>query len=74
MINKNLDSINDRITDRSNAWYWQIGRNISLEEAMEVWTDKHSGIETDVLLDLVNRNLTVKVAEYQMLMKTLKKI
>jgi Predicted aminoglycoside phosphotransferase len=61
MINVDIDSINKRITDRSNAWYWQTGRDISLEEAMGIWTDKHSGINTRELLNLVNQKFGTKV-------------
>ena len=63
MNNTNLESINKRITDRKNAWYWQTGRNISLSEAMKIWTDKHRGIDNNFLLNLANKNLIVKIAK-----------
>ena len=63
MNKKKLDSINQRITSRKDAWYWQIGREISLAESMEIWADKHRGIKTDELLVLVNKYSDVKVAE-----------
>ena len=62
MDNINIKSINERITDRTNAWYWQIGRNISLSEAMIIWSDKHRGIKNDFLLTLVNHYLDIKLA------------
>lgn len=58
-----IDSINQRITNRKNAWYWQTGRDISLIEAMAIWSDKHHGIENNFLLDLVNKNMTIPVVE-----------
>ena len=58
-----LEDINRRITDRADAFTWQTARKISFEEQMAIWSDRHSGITSEELLDLVNESSNVQLAE-----------
>lgn len=55
LMNK-LD-INKRIVDRTDCFYWQTDRKISEEETAEIWRDRHSNIENEDLLNIVNNSL-----------------
>lgn len=54
----NLREINQRISDRSDCFYWQTDRKISAEEAAMIWKDRHSAITNEELLDKINAELT----------------
>lgn len=54
----NLNEINQRITDRSECFYWQTDRKISAKEAATIWKDRHSAITNEELLEKINSNLT----------------
>lgn len=49
-----LKSINKRIIDRSDVFYWQAERKITEEEAGEIWKDRHSAIKNSKLIEVVN--------------------
>lgn len=53
----NLNEINQRISDRSDSFYWQTDRKISAEEAALIWKDRHSAITNEELLDKINVDL-----------------
>lgn len=53
----NLKEINERISDRSECFYWQTDRKISAEEAGMIWKDRHSAITNDELLEKINKQL-----------------
>lgn len=53
----NLESINERIGDRSTCFYWQTDRRISVEEQAMIWKDRHSAITNEELLDKINKEL-----------------
>lgn len=53
----NLNEINQRISDRSDCFYWQTDRKISAEEAAMIWKDRHSAITNDELLKNINSEL-----------------
>ena len=53
----NLSEINQRISDRSDCFYWQTDRKISAQEASMIWKDRHSAIINEELLDKVNLEL-----------------
>lgn len=53
-----LNDINNRICDRSECFYWQTDRKISVEEASLIWKDRHSAITNEELLEIINRELT----------------
>lgn len=53
----NLNEINQRISDRSDCFYWQTDRKISEEEAAMIWKDRHSAITNEELLDKINLEL-----------------
>lgn len=57
MDSKLLNDINSRIGDRSESFYWQTDRKISVEEASMIWKDRHSLISNEELLDKVNNSL-----------------
>lgn len=52
-----LNEINQRISDRSDCFYWQTDRKISAEEAAMIWKDRHSAITNDELLKNINSEL-----------------
>ncbi len=52
-----LDEINQRISDRTDCFYWQTDRKISAEEAAFIWKDRHSAITNEELLDKINKEL-----------------
>ncbi len=52
-----LKEINQRISDRSDCFYWQTDRKISAEEAAMIWKDRHSAITNEELLDRINLEL-----------------
>lgn len=52
-----LSEINQRISDRSECFYWQTNRKISAEEAAIIWKDRHSNITNEELLKQINSNL-----------------
>lgn len=60
-INMDFEDINNRISDRRNVFYWMTDRNISQKEMREIWQDKHRGITTSELLELVNREMKNRV-------------
>lgn len=51
------ESVNQRIGDRSECFYWQTDRRISAEEAAEIWRDRHSAITNEELLTKINSEL-----------------
>ena len=53
----NKAEINNRISDRSECFYWQTDRKISSEEAAMIWKDRHSAIINEDLLDSINLEL-----------------
>lgn len=53
----NLKEINQRISDRSDCFYWQTDRKISAEEAAMIWKDRHSAITNEELIDKINAEL-----------------
>lgn len=53
----NLNEINQRISDRSDCFYWQTDRKISAEEAAMIWKDRHSSITNEELLNKINAEL-----------------
>ena len=53
----NLKDINERITDRSECFYWQTDRKISVEEAAMIWKDRHSAIMNEELFEKINKEL-----------------
>lgn len=52
-----LNEINQRISDRSDCFYWQTDRKISAEEAAMIWKDRHSAISNEELLTKINSEL-----------------
>lgn len=56
-MNSNLNEINTRISDRSDCFYWQTDRKISVEEAAMIWKDRHSAITNEELIDKINSEL-----------------
>lgn len=52
-----LESINERIGDRSACFYWQTDRKISVEEQAMIWKDRHSAIANEELLNKINKEL-----------------
>lgn len=52
-----LKEINERISDRSECFYWQTDRKISAEEAGMIWKDRHSAITNEELLEKINKQL-----------------
>ena len=70
-MNELLVDINNRICDRTNCFYWQSDRKITVEEATSIWTDRHSAITNDELLEKVNSELKdVKLASIKTLDET----
>jgi len=57
MDSKLLNDINNRIGDRSDSFYWQTDRKITVEEAALIWKDRHSLITNEELLEKVNKGL-----------------
>ena len=57
MSNINLEEINNRICDRSDCFYWQTDRKISVEEAALIWKDRHSAITNEELFNKINSEL-----------------
>lgn len=53
----NLNEINQRISDRSDCFYWQTDRKVSTEETAVIWKDRHSAIENEELLEKINSEL-----------------
>lgn len=53
----NLNEINQRISDRTDCFYWQTDRKISAEEVAMIWKDRHSAITNEELLDKINTEL-----------------
>lgn len=60
----NLKEINQRISDRSECFYWQTDRKISAEEAAMIWKDRHSAITNEELIDKINSSLIEDKLEY----------
>lgn len=59
-----LESINERIGDRSSCFYWQTDRKISVEEQAAIWKDRHSAILNEELLDKINKELKGAKLDY----------
>ena len=57
MSDINLEDINQRICDRSDCFYWQTDRKISVEEAAFIWKDRHSAITNEELFTKINSEL-----------------
>ncbi len=57
----NLTEINKNIVDRSDLFYWQAERRVTVQEAAEIWKDRHSAIKNDELLKKVNKVLKNEV-------------
>ena len=53
-----MEEINSRIIDRSDCFYWQTDRKVTIEEAATIWKDRHSAIENDLLIEKINNQLT----------------
>lgn len=58
-----LLDVNKRICDRTDCFYWQTDRKITVEEQANIWKDRHSAISNDELLEKINlKNDGVKLA------------
>lgn len=57
MTNINLEDINKRIGDRSDCFYWQTDRKVSVEETALIWKDRHSAITNEELFEKINNSL-----------------
>ena len=64
MPNIDLNEINERICDRSDCFYWQTDRKISVEEAALIWKDRHSAITNEELFLKINSELTNNKLKY----------
>ena len=64
MSNINLEEINNRICDRSDCFYWQTDRRISVEEAAQIWKDRHSAITNEELFEKINLELKEDKLKY----------
>lgn len=64
MSDIDLREINERISDRSNCFYWQTDRKISAEEAALIWKDRHSAITNEELYEKINNELTGDKLKY----------
>ena len=54
-MNKDLlSNVNERICDRTDCFYWQTDRQITVEEQADIWKDRHSAISNDELLEKIN--------------------
>lgn len=63
MDKKLLSDVNQRICDRSDCFYWQTDRRITVEEQADIWKDRHSAISNYELLEKIkSRNSDVKLA------------
>jgi len=51
------NTVNDRIVDRNDVFYWQAERKITESEAAEIWKDRHSAIKNEELIKIVNKIL-----------------
>ncbi len=60
----NLNEINQRISDRTDCFYWQTDRKISAEEAAMIWKDRHSAITNEELFDNINKELKENKLSY----------
>ncbi len=49
-----LSNVNKRICDRTDCFYWQTDRKITVEEQAEIWKDRHSNILNDELIEKIN--------------------
>ena len=49
-----LSNVNKRICDRTNCFYWQTDRIITVEEQAEIWQDRHSAILNEELIEKIN--------------------
>lgn len=49
-----MDSINERVTDRSEVFYWQTDRKITLDEAAGIWKDRHKPFDDAQIIRCVN--------------------
>lgn len=49
--------MNARIIDRSNVFYWQTDRRISIGEARTIWSDRHKGFGDSEIVKRVNDSL-----------------
>ncbi len=52
-----LKEINQRISDRSECFYWQTDRKVSSEETAMIWKDRHAAITNEELLSKINTEL-----------------
>lgn len=52
----NKREINERIVNRDNSFYWQTDRLISVEEAKDIWQDRHTPITNEYLMESINHN------------------
>lgn len=58
-----LSDVNKRICDRTDCFYWQTDRKITVEEQADIWKDRHSAISNDELFEKINsRNDGVKLS------------
>ena len=53
----NLESINERICDRTDCFYWQTDRKLTAEEAATIWKDRHTPIKNDEVISIINNEL-----------------
>lgn len=52
-----LKEINQRISDRSECFYWQTDRKVSSEETAMIWKNRHAAITNEELLNKINNEL-----------------
>jgi len=61
MKQEELDQINQKIADRSNVFYWQTDRDITPQQAGQIWADRHRYFTDDELEERINHVLGDKV-------------
>lgn len=49
--------INTKLVDRKNSFYWQTDRDVTPQEAGEIWADRHKYFADDQIITSVNREL-----------------
>lgn len=54
MDQKELDKINQKIADRSSVFYWQTDRDITPQQAGQIWADRHRYFTDEELISRVN--------------------
>ncbi|MBI3619596.1 aminoglycoside phosphotransferase family protein [Candidatus Roizmanbacteria bacterium] len=54
---KEFDQINQKITDRTNVFYWQTDRAVTPQQAGQIWADRHRYFTADELIKKANEVL-----------------